>query len=266
MLQRIIIQKDKEIAELRKQLLSFTNSQTATKGYNEERIVCRDLNMNTELREKVSGFIGANYDNFVQIKGNTKCDIRSFDNTRKAQVKKYKKGQFQQIDRHWISDIPCLEPIAPMLKSLCEYPLLSNGTHVDKTQSISPLLTSEYTQLELDAFLQELNNAKEKLLKFALLGTDAEQQPNYLFGVEYIKNKRSKLILLKMTDILQYLSVLDFEIMKKGTVIALGDDRILSLQRKGGDGGKKNSNQLQIKIIISKLVDKVANMEFILTQ
>ena len=42
MLQRIIIQKDKEIAELRKQLLSFTNSQTATRGYNEERMLCRN--------------------------------------------------------------------------------------------------------------------------------------------------------------------------------------------------------------------------------
>ena len=266
MLQRIIIQKDKEIAELRKQLLSFTNSQTATRGYNEERMLCRDLNTNAALREKVSKFIGVNYDNCIQFKGYTKCDIRSFDNTIKAQVKKYKSGQFQQIDRHWISDIPCLEPVAGPLKSLCEYPLLSNGTHVDKSHGVKRLLVEEYTQEELDEIISTLNNQKDDVLKFALLGTDSEQQPTYLFAIEYINNMRSKIVLFNMQDILQYLSTLNFKIMKKGTVIALGDEHVLSLQRKGGDGGKKSSNQLQMKIIVSKLLDKVVNMEFILAQ
>ena len=41
-------------------------------------------------------------------------------------------------------------------------------------------------------------------------------------------------------------------------------DSILSLQRKGGDGGKKSSNQLQTKIIVSKLLNKVHNLEYFL--
>ena len=263
-LNRIIMKKDKEIAELRKQLLSFTNSQTASKGYNEERMLCCDLNINTELREKVSTFIGSYYDNCVQQRGSTKCDIRSFDNTIKAQVKKYKKGQFQQLDRHWISDIPCLEPVAGHLKSLCEYPFLSNGTHIDKSQEIKRLLVSDYTQEELDEFLSTLNSKKEDVLRFALLG-EGNEQPIHLFGVEYIDNVRSKIVLFNITDVIQYLSTLNFKIMKKGTVITLGDEHVISLQRKGGDGGKKSSNQLQTKIIVSKLLDKVVNMEFILT-
>ena len=61
---------------------------------------------------------------------------------------------------------------------------------------------------------------------------------------------------MKIQDIIDYLETLDFKISKRKTVVTLGDDSILSIQRKGGDGGKKGSNQLQVKLIVSKLLDK----------
>lgn len=33
-------------------------------------------------------------------------------------------------------------------------------------------------------------------------------------------------------------------------------------KEKGGDAGRKSSNQLQIKIILSNLIDKVSNLEY----
>jgi len=45
-------------------------------------------------------------------------------------------------------------------------------------------------------------------------------------------------------------------------VILLGDNNIISLQRKGGDSGRKSSNQLQIKLILSNLIDKVPILEY----
>ena len=58
-----------------------------------------------------------------------------------------------------------------------------------------------------------------------------------------------------MTDILNYLETLDFNIKKSQTVIQLGDDNCISLQRKGGESGGKSGNNLAIKIIVSKLID-----------
>ena len=58
-----------------------------------------------------------------------------------------------------------------------------------------------------------------------------------------------------MTDILNYLEILDFNIKKSQTVIQLGGDNCISLQRKGGESGKKSGNNLAIKITISKLID-----------
>lgn len=49
---------------------------------------------------------------------------------------------------------------------------------------------------------------------------------------------------------------MNFKISPKKTRIILGNEKykdIISLQRKGGDTGKKTSNQLQFKITISNL-------------
>ena len=67
---------------------------------------------------------------------------------------------------------------------------------------------------------------------------------------------------MKIQDIIDYLETLDFKISKRKTVVTLGDDSILSMQRKGGDGGKKGSNQLQVKLIVSKLLDKIQNLQY----
>ena len=108
-----------------------------------------------------------------------------------------------------------------------------------------------------------LNYNKRKILNYAFLGNNTQMQPVFLFGSEYINNKRVKIVLFKIKNIIDYLETLNFTISKKKTVIILGNESILSLQRKGGDLGKKSSNQLQIKIIISKLIDKVENLEYI---
>ena len=87
-------------------------------------------------------------------------------------------------------------------------------------------------------------------------------QPKYLFGVEYEDKKRTKIVVFKIQEVISYLENLQFVISPKKTVILLGNDGTISLQRKGGDSKKKSSNQLQIKIILSKLLDKVPKSEY----
>lgn len=248
--------------------ISYTNSNTAKNGYKEEFLVCNDLNKNSDLRKSFFEFLGNNYDHFSRVDGNYKCDIQSNNKVINGQVKKYKKGQFQQLDRHWIDNlikyIPELDEVSYILKNLCEYPLLPNKTHIDKSKSIKKLCLSNYSQIELDNFIDILNKHKKEILNYAFFGTNQKLKPEYLFGVEYKDNIRRKIILYKIKDIIIYLEKLQFRISKRKTVIKLGNDSILSLQRKGGDGGKKSSNQLQIKIIVSKLLNKVHNLEFFL--
>lgn len=110
--------------------------------------------------------------------------------------------------------------------------------------------------------LNILNKCKKQILEYAFYGNNLDTMPKYLFGVEYTKSKRNKTVLFKIEDAIMYLEKLNFKISQEKTVILLGDERIISLQRKGGDSGKKSSNQLQIKFILSKIIDKIPYLEY----
>ena len=270
---KILVESRESDIEIKKKKdpLSHINSETAKNGYKEEALVCIDLT-NETIKTTFSEMLGDSYGDWEQVSGTSKVDIQSkiviLDQPigyLKAQVKKYKDGQFQQIDRHWVDAlikyIPELNEVAHMLKGLCERSLLSNGTHVDPNTSIKKLSRSNYSQEELDKLVMELNKYKRQILNYAFLGTNTDTQPEYLIGVGYVAGKRTKITILKIKDVIDYLETLDFKISNKETVIKLGNDSILSFQRKGGDGGKKGSNQLQIKIVVSKIVDKVYNLQ-----
>lgn len=262
----LVTTKEKEIEAMKVKLLSYTNSETAKNGYKEEELICKDLN-NEIIKRALMPILGNEYDECTTIPGkNHKSDIQSTNNNMKGQVKKYKKGQFQQLDRHWISDflknVPELNDVSQILKDLFEYPLLPNGKNVDKNKSLKKLCDPNYSQEELNNFLGLLNKYKKKILEYAFYGTKLEMQPKYLFGVEYEDKKRNKIVVFKIQEVISYLENLQFEISPRKTAILLGNDGIISLQRKGGDSGKKSSNQLQIKIILSKLLDKVPKSEY----
>lgn len=260
--------KNKELDKVNniEKLSLYKNSNTAITGYKEEELVCNDLNTNIHLRQLIIEISGTTYESFLRINNNSKCDIQSTNKLINIQVKKYKQNRFQHLDRHWVDDliknIPELKQIDYILKKLCEKPLLNNGMYVDTSHSIIKLCSSNYSQSILDNFINELNENKQKILNFAFLGTNKDIQPEYIIGSEYVNNKRIKLIIFKIKDILIYLETLNFKITKSKTVIQLGDDSIISLQRKGGDNNKKSGNQLQFKIIISKLQDKVTYKEY----
>lgn len=247
-------EKIKFLEEENKKLnLSISNSNTAKNGYKEEDKICDYLNFDENIRKKVNEFISGIYDNCIKLKGNSKVDIMSENKIILAQIKKYKKEQFQQLDRHYVNDlikfIPELNEYEEILKNWCELPLKDDGKYIDKNRIL--LSNKNYTEQMLSDFINILNKNKRIILEYAFYGINQLDKPIYLIGIEYIKNVRSKLIIYKISDIINYLLLQKFTITKSKSVIALGNS--LTLQRKGGDGGKKSSNQLQFKIIISKL-------------
>ena len=163
--------------------ISYTNSNTAKNGYKEEFLVCNDLNKNSDLQKSFFEFLGNNYDHFSRVDGNYKCDIQSNNKVINGQVKKYKKEQFQQLDRHWIDNliqyIPELDEVSYILKNLCECSLLPNKTHIDKSKSIKKLCLSNYSQIELDNFIDILNTQNLGLVGKTLRFSAIEQ--NYVF-------------------------------------------------------------------------------------
>ena len=248
--------------------ISYTNSLTAKNGYKEEENVCKDLNDVVDIRKTFLPILGDEYDYCDRLGGSSKCDIQSNNKILKGQVKKYKKGQFQQLDRHnvdtFITSVPEISSLSYILKNLCEYPLLPDGQYVDKSVPIKKLNSSNYSEDILINMLHLMNEHKRNILHYAFYGTNNKNRPDYLFGVEYVGNVRHKIVVFEIAEIIKYLETLEFKVSKGETVLVLGEESVFSMQRKGGDGGRKGSNQLQIKIIVSKLEDKVKCIKHVL--
>jgi len=258
-------EKNKINEELKKYIIKVKNSNAAKNGYQEEQKVADDLNRNEKLKHEFKQFIeNDDLGIFEKLNNKSKTDISDLKQT-KIQVKKYnKKFCFGQIDRHWVNDIikeiPNLNKINQYLKDLCELPLKECGKFVDKSKFIKKLNKQNYTEEQLLELLMVLNNNKSEILEFVFLGVNKLDEPKYLCGVEYDNSIRKKIIFYKMIDVIDYLSKFNFKIRKSGTVIELGE--CFTIQRKGGDGGKKSSNQMQFKFVFTSL-DISTKLEYI---
>ena len=222
-----LCQRIKELESNNRELkLSIINSNTARNGYKEEDRVCEDFNINDKIKENFSSILPNDYDICRKIAGTGKVDIMSDDKKIKAQVKKYKSGQFQQIDRHWLDDIidviPNLKDIEDMLKKWCEIPLKSNGTHINKSAKRILLSEQNYNRRELSNFIRKLNISKSDILNYIFYGIE-DIKPEYLIGVEYEGRKRKSVIMYKINDIIEDLYKKSFEISQRNSVIKLGD-------------------------------------------
>tara|TARA_B110000305_G_scaffold170619_1_gene188580 strand:- start:110 stop:772 length:663 start_codon:yes stop_codon:yes gene_type:complete len=190
------------------------NASTAKRGYNEE--------------QWVASYIG----NGFRINEDRKSKVDLTNNEISMQVKKSKAGQFQQISRgtidNLITTIPELECISGLLKERCEEKKLFNPD-----------------------ILEPLNMSKRVIIEHALLGHG--MKPDILCITEWDKRdaKRTKMMFVSMDDVVDSLMRYEFAIRKSRTVVELGPS--FTIQRKGGDGGRKSANDIQFKIVPSLL-------------
>lgn len=225
----------------------ITPSQTAIGGYNEEQYIADKIN--SLYKNDINDFLHVNCENFQRTKNNTKTDVS--DGQTNTQVKKYKKRQFGQIDRHWvkylIKCIPELQKVEHIFKGLCECKVVNNVCNKTRIK----ISKKNYSQKEISEFLLILNDNKEKIIRYALCGYNKNTEPNLLCGVEYVNNERKKITFYKMVDVIKYLLKYNFKIRPSCTVIELGQS--FTIQRKGGDNGKPCANHIQFKLVFSEL-------------
>lgn len=190
------------------------NASTAKRGYGEERWLANYLENGFTVSEDKKG----------------KVDVTN--GTVNIQVKKSKPGQFQQVARgtvdNLISKIPELSSIEEQLKDRCVHKKLFDAD-----------------------ILQTLNENKRKIVEHALFGHD--KKPDILCISEWNKKdtRREKLQFMPMKNVVESLMQYDFKLRKSGTVVELGPS--FTIQRKGGDGGRTTANDIQFKIVPSRL-------------
>ena len=226
----------------------------ARNGYLEEEYLVNKLNEDTQLIKLLEEFTGKNIiNNAIKIKGNKKSDINISGIN--IQHKKTKDKQFGQIHRHYvdhlINKVPELENCKYMLKNLCEKPINEETKLCDKKYNIKKINNINYTENEIDNLINLIEKNKRNIINYAFHGSEEKFTPE-LFSISlFTKDTREKLIFWKMNDIIEYLMKSKVNIKKSQTVIEISNG--LTFQRKGGDGGKKGSNNFQFKFIPSSL-------------
>lgn len=191
------------------------NASTAKRGYSEE--------------QWVASYIG----NSFHINEDRKSKVDLTNGSIGIQVKKSKVGQFQQISRgtvdNLVATLPELKCITNLLKERCEHKKLFNPE-----------------------ILEPLNRSKRLLVEHALYG-HGEMKPDILCITEWDKKdaKRTNVMFVAMKDVVESLMRYDFAIRKSRTVVELGPS--FTIQRKGGDGGRKSADDVQFKIVPSLL-------------
>lgn len=232
----------------------------AKNGFKEEEFMVNLLNSNMELLKGLSKFIGKKLEpNAHLIKGNHKSDLIVSNIT--IQHKKTKPKQFGQVDRHYVDDlinsIPKIKSCETILKNLCEKPIDPETNLCKKNSKIKKMDNTNYSKKELQQFIETIENNKKKLLDYAFRGKEKEYRPK-LFSVTLFdkNNKRDKLIIWKLDDIIKHLMKYEVKIKDSKTTIEISNG--LTFQRKGGDGGKKQANNFQFKFIPSTLPTELA--------
>jgi hypothetical protein len=229
-------------------------SKIAKNGYAEEDYIISKLNEDNNLRLLFSNFVGKKITtNAIKIKGKKKSDIMISDIN--IQHKKTKNNQFGQIDRHYIDDlikyIPELNHCKYILQNLCELPINPITNLCNKNCKIKKLNKNNYSENELNNLINIFEKNKKNIINYAFSGIENKYIPDIFSISLFNNNKREKIIFWKMNDIIKYLMSFNVKIKKSQTVIEISNG--LTFQRKGGDSGKKQANNFQIKFIPTKL-------------
>lgn len=212
----------------------------ACTGFDEETRVADDLNNAIKCGE------------MFRVENNrSKVDVSN--GKLKFQVKK-SEGPFQQVWRTSVAnfcDLNNCQFVQPILQKLCELPIGEDNRVVkgnERDREIDPMIE--------DSFLEFLNKPEIKysIINQSLRGNDMDNRPHFLVYVEYDKNKNRKIPkIFYMGELVKKLSRFNFKVNPSRTVIAL-DNSGITIQRKGGDGGRPAGNDIQVKISFKKVI------------
>jgi hypothetical protein len=232
-------------------------SETAFGGLEEEDKITRKLESPT-TRGKLRAFGKDITGHPYKVDGTGKTDV--FADCKKsplrASVKKTKDGQSQQVHQtsldRLIAFIPELLLHKDKLEKLFHLPIDAT-TNLCVKQSVVKLDEDIYD--DLDDLIKIFKDNRRKIVEYVLCGND--DKPNILGVSMYVKSVSKQYIFHKMSDVIEFImNDGDVCIRPSGTVIQIAN--CLTLQRKGGDSGRKSANNIQFKFVPSRIANENA--------
>ena len=229
-------------------------SEIAKGGHKVEGIIARQLE-SPNTQRGVKRVFGKVITGVPYIVGKTcKTDVFAVcekSSPLRVSVKKTKEGQSQQVHQtsleRLIDFIPELLLHKDKLKKLFHLPI-DPETKLCVKQSVVRLDESIYD--DLDDLIKIFKDNRRRIVEYVLCGND--EKPNILGVSMYVKSVSKQYIFHKMSDVIEFImNDGDVCIRPSGTVIQIAN--CLTLQRKGGDSGRKSANNIQFKFVPSRI-------------
>ena len=237
--------------------LVLRGSQTAKDGFKNEQEICDKFNnwqfdneaiqwltiMQYDLKEieyvKAVVLHGFKSDVNVQVQ----VKFKSVIDTENIQVKLVSnlKG-LNQIDKRWLSHYKDMWNIPDDIYKLLQYYTGELKPYRQNIRDSRRMFMDEFTIDEQDSVLQWLSNNKTLILSDIIKGR-GQFSAEWVLVAQKIKNN-ARWVLVNINQALQYYSLGDVRISPRGSIY-IGN---VTMQRKGGDGGRDTANMLQFKL------------------
>ena len=167
------------------------------------------------------------------------------------QVKLVSNSQgFNQIDKRWVDKYIELWNIPSKISTLLKKYTGEIKPTIDNTEDNRRMFADEFTKLEQKQLLEWLNKNKSLIVSDILKGR-GQFAAEWMLVAQKIETN-SRWILKPMNFCLNHFGNGEIEITNRGN-IKIGR---ITMQRKGGDGGRPTANMLQFKINPAELFEE----------
>lgn len=239
-------------------------SQTAKNGFKNEQDICNKFNnwktdfeakkwlsiMNYDLEEirSVQATVLHGFKTDVNVKVQIK--LKSAIDAENIQVKlvSNKKG-FNQVDKRWLVHYKQMWNIPNEIYKLLQYYTGEIKPYKNDVKDSRRMFLNEFSVLKQRIILNWFKNNKTLILSDIIKGR-GQFSAEWVLVAQKI-NKDARWVLVNINEVLQHYANGSVEISPKGN-LHLGK---VTVQRKGGDNGRKTANMLQFKLDPTELFD-----------
>jgi hypothetical protein len=236
-------------------------SKTAKDGFKNEKFVINCFN-NWETNKFAQSWLKAMNYNFNDIeyveaktiKGSFKADIqveiriiiklKYLTDIQNIQVKLVSNPKgFNQVDKRWLKSYAQMWDIPKNILESLQYFTGEKSPYINSPKDNRRMFANELSTKEQQEILKFLVSNKTLIISDILKGR-GEFVAEWMLVILKIPNKEIKWSLKNINIILNYFGNGDIEITSRGS-FKIGK---VTMQRKGGDAGRKTANMLQFKV------------------
>lgn len=244
--------------------LKILGSRTAKNGFKNEYEICDKFNnwnndveaqewleimqYNLSEIEYVKAVVLHGYKADVNVQIQIK--LKKAVDTENIQVKlvSNQKG-FNQIDKRWLKNYKEMWNIPDNIYALLQYFTGEINPYKSGTKSNKRMFVTEFTENEQKSLIKWISDNKTLIVTDIIKGRGK-------FCAEWVLvaqkvNSNARWVLKNINEVIQHYSFGNVELSPRGSV-KIGK---ITMQRKGGDGGRETANMLQFKINPAELFD-----------